>query len=192
MTGVNYAVIMDTLKKLLAGYEPPAEEQRQTEPATVVNNNPVHEEDEDGATTPFAAGNRPELIVELSEYDGTEQAELATVDKLIGSPAQVVVRGMDIATEGAQVLLKRAQMTAAKRVQEFLFTATSGLAQYVPLPVVGQLGTEAQRCGGPVEVDFRLPPNVLTAETGDALETVVNPLKKLANVGGSLSQSLVD
>ena len=49
-----------------------------------------------------------------------------------------------------------------------MFTVTFGLAQYVPLSVVG---TEAQRCGGPVEVDFRLPLDVVTEDDSTSWPT---------------------
>ena len=130
----------------------------------------------------------------VGDHDGTEQAERATVDTLLESEAQVMITGFNIASEGAQVLLKRVKMTPLKRVQEALFKVTSlltcghpGVVGWLPLPG-WVFGTEPQSCGGPVEVGFRLPSDTTTEADFDKL---VISLKTLKAVSDNLSPSLV-
>jgi hypothetical protein len=221
--GVAYAVHTEALRKLLAGFEDDfdfsvfsnsdysrSSPQQSEQPGTTVTiNNPMHSDDDgggdgdgavrrDGVQIPSASPwhpERPTLVLDLWKYDGTDQAEQATVDTLLESEAQVMITGFNITSEGAQVLLKRVKMTPLKRMQELLFKVTSlltcghpGVVGWLPLPG-WVFGTEPQSCGGPVEVGFRIPSDTTTEADFDKL---VISLKKLKVVSDNQSPSLVE
>jgi hypothetical protein len=107
-----------------------------------------------------------------------------------------MITGFNIASEGAQVLLKRVKMTPLKRVQELLIKVTSaltcghpGVVGWMPLPG-WVLGTEPQSCGGPVEVGFRMPSDMPRREAD--FDKLVISLKTLKAVSDNLSPSLVE
>ena len=56
------------------------------------------------------------LAVDLSSYDKEDQAEVATWEKLIRSEAPVEVKGLDLFSAGAQILVTQVARCEAPRL----------------------------------------------------------------------------
>eukprot|EP01043_Picozoa_sp_COSAG02_P017721 COSAG02_NODE_809_length_16922_cov_11.295013_13_plen_1654_part_00 len=117
----------------------------------------------------------PKLTIDVSEYTGTEQLEPATLRMLIASEAQVDFVGLDITSEGAQIMLK---MLDERPVQVKLKRLENKLRRVASL---GMLGAPPMSCGGPVAVSFR------KLVFRDEPEKALNSLTKLSGVVGQLS-----
>eukprot|EP01045_Picozoa_sp_COSAG04_P027105 COSAG04_NODE_3900_length_2438_cov_1.339034_4_plen_445_part_00 len=171
VTDVSYVNITVAEERLLASSAVEERNEATGVSDTGATTNPLHT-DADG--TDSVAGCRtpgqtqqPTLNIDLSDYTGTDQAEAATWLKLFGSPTAVRVQGLELNSEGAQVLLKtvderKLTKKVLLRLQHAAYALTGGLAGKPPL-----------ECDGPTDVSFRVDTG------GVALPTLRASLQKL-------------